>query len=221
MKRRSVIKSLQIAGYLTTGLYAGISYADWSQKEPYGGYNQRYGDFPPVDIDQQLSGNSNEIATVQSPPPQPVANTDTNVKQQPATAIPAQPQQQVVQQAVQPTVQQPAYGGYYQNQMPYGAQPYNRGSSFNGPWNNRGSSFSGPWNNNGSSFSGPWNNRGSGFSGPWNGRNQWSMIWVSAAHGITMAPASVHPGTITGQVSVHGVMAADGAGKASKHFHFL
>ena len=174
MKRRSVFKSLQIAGYLTTGLYAGISYADWSQKEPYGGYNKRYGDFPPVDIDQQLSGNSYENATAQSPPPQtvPNTNTDTNVKQQPASAIPAQPQQQVqvMQQAIQPTVQQPAYGGYYQNQMPYGAQPYYRGSGYSGPRNNRGSSFSGPWDNSGSSFSGPWNNRGSGFSGPWNNR---------------------------------------------------
>jgi len=176
MNRRSVIKCLQIAGCLSTSLYAGISYADWSQKEPYGGYNQRYGDFPPVDIDQQLSGNSSNNTTAQSPPPQPVANTDTNLNQPPATTGAAQPQQQpqpqrqAVQQAVQPVMQQPAYGAYYQNQLPYGAQPYNRGQGFSGPWNNRGSSFSGPWNNNGSSFSGPWNNRGSGFSGPWNNR---------------------------------------------------
>jgi hypothetical protein len=163
MKRRSVIKSLQIAGYLTTGLYAGISYADWSQKHPYGGYNQGYGDFPPADIDKQLSATSDESATAQSQP-LPVQNTDANVNQQPATASTAQPQQQAVQQ--------PVYGGYYQNQMPYGAQPYNnRGSSFSGPWNNNRSGFSGPWNNNRSGFSGPWNNRGSGFSGPWNGRN--------------------------------------------------
>jgi len=168
MKRRSVIKSLQIAGSLTTCFYAGFAHADWSQKHPYGGFNQGYGDFPPADIDQQLSGTGDENATVQSQSP-PVQNTTESVNQQP---VPANTAQNTTRQTPQQAVQQPVYGGYYQNyQMPPGAQPYNRGTNFNGPWNNNRSNFSGPWNNRGSSFSGPWNNRGSSFGGPWNGGN--------------------------------------------------
>jgi len=173
MKRRSVLKSLQIAGCLATGLYTGFAHADWSQKQPYGGFNRGYGDFPPVDIDQQLSGNADKKDTAQSQPV-PVQNTTESIKQQPVTTNPTQ---NTTGQAPRQPVPQPAYGGYYQNyQMPQGAQAYNRGSNYSGPWNNSRSGFSGPWNNRGSSFSGPWNNRGSSFGGPWNGANNGSSF---------------------------------------------
>lgn len=174
MKRRSVIKSLQIAGYLTTCWCTGFAHADWSQKHPYGGYNQGYGDFPPVDIDQQLSGNADKNATTQSQS-KPVPNTGASINQQPATTNSTR---NTTGQAPPQSVQQPAYGGYYQNyQRPPGAQPNNRQTNFSGPWNNSRSGFSGPWNNNnGSSFSGPWNNRGSSFGGPWNSGNNGSSF---------------------------------------------
>ena len=191
MKRRTIVKSLQLAGCLISALYTCTSSADWSQKHPYGGYNKGYGDFPPIDIDQQLSGaiDKKDAAKEQ---PQAVEKTETKVVQQPATVTTntqnttAQAPQQAVQQQA---VQQPVYGGYYQYNQPYayyGAQPYyNRSTGYGpwnngrygygGPWNNRGYGFSGPWNNNGSSFSMPWGNNRSGFT-PWGNGGSWSWV---------------------------------------------
>ena len=184
MNRRSVIKSLQIAGFLTTALYTATSFADWSQKHPYGGYNQRYGDFPPLDIDQQLSRSDDKNTTEQSQP-QPAQSTGANATQPAATS-------NIVQnnatQPVQPAIQQPAYGGYYQNQMPYGARPYSRNTGFNGPWNNSRSGFSGPWNNRGSGFSGPWGGRNGGpnFTGPWNNNgSSFTAPWSNDRSGFS------------------------------------
>ncbi|MBT8119934.1 MAG: hypothetical protein KJN89_09485 [Gammaproteobacteria bacterium] len=189
MNRRSVIKGLQIAGYLTTALYTTSSYADWSQKQPYGGYNKGYGDFPPLDIDQQLSGLGDERSTEQNQT-QPAQNTEAKVNQQTAISNAAQNTAiQPAQPAAQPALQQPAYGGYYQNQMPnaYGTRPYYRGSSY-GPWNNRRTGFYGPWNNRGSGFSGPWGGRNGGpsFTGPWNNNaSSFSVPWNNNRSGLS------------------------------------
>ena len=169
MNRRSVIKSLQIAGFLTTALYAASSFADWSQKHPYGGYNQGYGDFPPLDIDQQLSRSDDKNTTEQSQP-QATQSTGANATQPAATSNMVQNN---AARPAQPALQQPAYSGYYQNQMPYGARPYRRNTGYYGPWNNSRSGFSGPWNTNGSSFTVPWSNNRSGFS-PWGNGGGWS-----------------------------------------------
>lgn len=195
MKRKKIIKSLQLAGFLITSLYACTSFADWSQKHPYGGYNNGYGDFPPVDIDQQLSGNLDEKDSAQNQP-QAVQSTETKVTQQQPSAL-TNTTQNTTAQAPQPAVQQqavqqPVYGGYYQhNQTPYAyrAQPYyNRNTGYSGPWNNSRYGFSGPWNNRGSGFSGPWNggNNGTGFSGPWNNNgSSYSMPWGNNRSGFT------------------------------------
>ncbi len=203
MKRRSVIKSLQIAGYLTAGLYAGISYADWSQKHPYGGYNQGYGDFPPADIDKQLSATSDESATAQSQP-QPVQNTEANVNQQPATASTAQPQQQA-----------PPCNSRYTavitrtrcrtglNHTIIAAQVL----AAHGITTDQVLAAHGTITDQASVDRGITVVQASAAHGMVVTADQ-----VLAARGITMDRVSVHPGTMTGQVSAHGAMVADGAG---------
>lgn len=215
MKRRVIRKGLQLACYLATGLYAGQGLTDWSDKQPYGGYNPGYGDFPPADIDQRLSGqadtdnsspqsNSQSQSQASSPVAIPQQATSGQI-QNPATPRAAPPAVPNVATQNYPA-QQPAYGAYpYYNQAQPGMQPYNtapgrrgsgfsgpwnnNGSSFSGPWNNRGSSLSSPWNNNGSNFSGPWNNQGSNFSGPWNNNgSSFSGPWNNNRSGSGFSP---------------------------------
>ena len=182
MKNRTVRKNLPLLCCLATSLCASQAFAAWTGDKLHRGYNQGYGDFPPMDIDKKLSGAGNDYKVPESskpvdnsapaPAPAPVANQTQNYPPQ--------------------NYQQPAYssqnrGNYY---YPPTNQRYNRNTSFNGPWNNNSSGFSGPWNNRGSSFSGPWNNNrsgygggpwnnsGSNFSGPWdNNGSNFSMPW--------------------------------------------
>lgn len=205
MKNKLVRMNMPIACCLASGLFAGQVLADWSDKQPYGGYNPRFGDFPPLDIDKKLSTIDNAGNVTKAPPAQannapmanrgqpannPAASNTTQNSPAQGYAPPqgyasqgyAPPQSYASQGNTTQPAQQPAYGSYYPNQnyQQPGMQRYNRGSNFSGPWNNNRSSFSGPWNNNrGSGFSGPWNNnRGSGFSGPWDNNNSnFSMPW--------------------------------------------
>lgn len=182
MKNRTVRKNLPILCCLATSLCASQAFAAWTGDKLHRGYNQGYGDFPPMDIDRKLSGAGNDYKapepskpvdnSASAPAPAPVANQTQNYSPQ--------------------NYQQPAYssqnrGNYY---YPPTNQRYNRNTSFNGPWNNNSTGFSGPWNNRGSSFSGPWNNNrsgygggpwnnsGSNFSGPWdNNGSNFSMPW--------------------------------------------
>jgi hypothetical protein len=171
MNIRLISKHLPIACLLSTSLAASQVYADWSSDEPYRGYNKSFGDFPPVDIDRQLSASVEENTKPEENAQQAGPATATPGSTQPAVN---QAQNYSGQQFTAQQFQQPAYGGYYQNRYyaPPGAQRYNRGSSFSTPWDNNRSSFSSPWNNRGSSFSMPWDNGRTSFSGPWNNNNR-------------------------------------------------
>ena len=153
-------------------------------------HNDRFGDFPPADIEQKIFSHV-------VPDDKPVEKETSNE----APSVPATSNQQVLEQPQissqqnysQQYNQQPAYTNYNRsrNITSPANQRYNRNTnlrgprnnnrtSFSGPWNNSGSGFSGPWDNSGSGFSGPWNNSGSGFSGPWNNNNNgsnFSMPW--------------------------------------------
>lgn len=166
MKNSLIQNSSPIVYILAAGLCASPAIADWSGNQSYRSYNQGYGDFPPVDIEEQLFGkpDTGEVAEENAP----------KIDSQPGNAAPATNNNQPVSNPApnysQQNYQYPAYNRYAQGRRyaPSGRQNYNRNTGFNGPWNNNGSSFSGPWNNRGSNFSGPWNNNGSSFSGPWN-----------------------------------------------------
>jgi hypothetical protein len=192
MKKTSSRTCLSIVYLLAAGLSASpVVYADWSGDKLYKGYNQRYGDFPPTDIDEQLSDATKETNLEAS-------KTDKAVKEDTAPANPAaatansKPAVAAPAQATgtQP-LQQPAYGNYYQNGyyappgMPQGMRGYDRRSAFSNPWNSRGSRFTGPWNNRGSSFGTPWNSRGSGYRGPWNNNgSSFSAPWNNNRSGF-------------------------------------
>lgn len=193
MKKSPSRSGLTIVYLLAASLSASqVVYADWSGDKLYKGYNQRYGDFPPTDIDARLSdatkettleANKTDKAAETSAASSDTAATAVNSNQA-ATAPPAQTN------AAQP-LQQPAYGNYYQNGyyappgMPQGMRGYDRRSTFSNPWNSRGSSFTGPWNNRGSSFGTPWNSRGSGYRGPWNNNgSSFSAPWNNNRSGF-------------------------------------
>lgn len=180
MKIRLASKTLVITCLLTTGMYSHQATAAWpaSQSEAY--YvpqlynNEKYGDFPPVDIDQTLMSNAAKTPAADAEQsPAAASNITPDTTQTQLYAAPNNPIQ---------TYQPQNYGNY--NQQNYNANRYgqnyrpgnmqrgNQGFNFNSPWNNRGNSFSSPMNNNGSSFSFPWGNNGSGFS-PWGSNNSW------------------------------------------------
>jgi hypothetical protein len=168
------------------------AFATWYMSETDGYYkpqeyhNEKFGDFPPADIDQKLFGH---LTTEKEESIPKTDSTSLSSSSNQLVSPPGNPQVlNPAQNYTQPYTQQPAYGSYNRgrNFTSPGMERHirnrnahisnspwnNRSSSFSGPWNSRGSSFSGPWNNNGSSFSGPWNNRGSGFSGPWNNNSR-------------------------------------------------
>lgn len=175
MKNRSDRKSLPIVCFLAAGLCTGQVIADWSGDKLYGGYNQRYGNFPPTDIDQQLSGNTDNEAE----------ESMSQIDNAPLSSSSNQPVSTSNQQVLYPAqnyaeqnFRQPAFDSYNRDRKftSPGLERHirnrnehlrNRNARLNSPWNNRGSNFSAPWNNRGSGFSAPWNNSGSNFSGPW------------------------------------------------------
>lgn len=182
MIKRPSTTGLSLVCLLAAGLYASQAvHADWSGDKLYKGYNQRYGDFPPTDIDAQLSeatkernleaSKTDKSAETNATPADTAAATANSM---PAITPPAQ-----ATATTQPLQQQPAYGNYYQ----YGYYPppvmrgYDRRSTYANPWNNGRSNFSGPWNNRGSNFGTPWNSRGSGFRGPWNNNRSGFRPW--------------------------------------------
>ena len=207
MKNRSGRKSFTAVCLLVTSLSATPALAAWyvnqSQSEgyykPQEYHNERFGDFPPADIDQKLFGHLNtENKTEESKSPTDSTSFSSTINQPLPTS-----NQQVLNPAQnynysEQNAQQPAYSGYNRgrNYTSPGMERHirnreahlnrsrnNRGSSFSGPWNNSKSGFSGPWDNSGSNFSMPWgnnsgNNDGSNFSGPWNNsRSGFSGPW--------------------------------------------
>lgn len=188
MKNRSVRISLMAVCLPVASLSTAPAFATWYVNETGGYYkpqeyhNEKFGDFPPADIDQKLFSHLNTENEEETLPKTDNAPLSSGSNQSPVSTS----NQQVlnpVPNYTQQYTQQPAYDSYnrgrnytspglerhLRNRDAYlNSRRNNRGSSFSGPWNSRGSSFSGPWDNSGSSFSGPWNNQGSGFSGPWN-----------------------------------------------------
>jgi len=163
--------SLIVVCLFVTGLHTNLASAKWyiNQSEgyykPQEFYNDKFGDFPPKDIDSQIMSNTVEVKPLpeeKAPAPQ---GKDSSTYTPESYTTPNNSDQ---------NYQQPPYDNYGQqnyynrgtNYPPGNA--YNQGSNVNGPWNNNGFNFSNPMNNNGSGFSGPWNNNGSNFSGPWN-----------------------------------------------------
>ena len=223
MKNGSGKNNFTIVCLLVTGFSATPALATWYVNQSEEGYykpqeyhNERFGDFPPADIDQKLFGHLNtKNETEEIKPQTDDASLSSNINQPVSTS-----NQQVlnpVQNYSQQNLQQPAFGSYkqrrkftspgmqrhIQNRNKHLSELRNRRSrsNFNSPWNNRGSSFSGPWNNNGSSvnmpwgnnngsgFSGPWNNRGSSNSGPWdNNGSSFSMPWGNNNNGSSFSP---------------------------------
>ena len=182
MRNRLTRKFLVVISLLVTCLYSHLATATWyvNQSE---GYNNRFGDFPPTDIDQTLMRDAGKTPPVQTTKPPATSN---NIESASAT----QPQPRM-EPNVRQAYQQPNYNarGYnngsnypggnmpmdnqgFNFNSPWNNQGNNRGNNFNGPWNS-GNSFSNPMNNNGSSFSFPWgNSNGSGFS-PWGNNTGW------------------------------------------------
>ena len=171
MRNKTVRNFLTTVALLATTLSATTAFANWYMNQSEGYYkpqeyhNDKYGNFPPADIDEKLFGHLNTDAQTEESKPLAADIPATSYSNQTA---PPPANQQVQNPAA--NYQRPAYGNYNQNRnyAPRGNQRYSRSTNFNGPWDNNQSSFSGPWNDNGSSFSGPWNNNGSSFGGPWN-----------------------------------------------------
>lgn len=172
---------------LITSLHANLALAGWSNSSSPGNYNQRFGDFPPLDIDQQLQDNLETMeANEKSEGNQSLDNSESN------TYGANQTETSPVQNNAEKNYQEPGYGNYnrsrssrprsnnrrsgfsspWNNNRSGFGMPWNNSSGFSGPWDNNGSSFSAPWNNRGSGFSMPWSNNGSGFSGPWDNNNR-------------------------------------------------
>ncbi len=187
MKTTLIQKCLPVVCLLATALSSNPVLSEWDYDPVQFEYKQKYGEFPPEDIEQTIL-DSRPIEEPEKIPTLEDSQSAANNSSPPAEAYSAQ------NNAGQ--YQAPNYGRYDQGRNmrpPYGQRPMNnRGPGANAPWGNSGSSFSGPWNNNrgsgfnmpgsnnrsgsnmpwgnsGPSFSGPWdNNRGSNFSGPWN-----------------------------------------------------
>ena len=206
MKNRSSRKSFTAVCLLVTSLSATPVLATWYVNQDEGYYkpqeyhNERFGDFPPADIDQKLFGHLNTENKAEE------SNSQTNNASLSSTSNQSVPtsNQQVLNPAQnysEQNTRQTAYDNYNRDRKftspglerhlrnrdahlgnrnaRLSSPGNNRSSSFSGPWDNSGSSFSGPWDNNGSSFSMPWgnnrgnnrgNNNGSNFGGPWNNR---------------------------------------------------
>ena len=197
MKNRSIKKSLTATCLLVTSLSAAPVLAAWYVNQSEGYYkpqeyhNERFGDFPPADIDQKLFAHLNAENKTEEIKPQ---TDNASLSSTSAQAVPTGNQQVLnpAQNYSEQNSQRPAFDNYNRgrNYTSPGMERHirnrdahlnrvknNRSSSFSAPWDNSRSSFSGPWDNNGSNFSMPWgnskgNNRGnnnaSSFGGPWN-----------------------------------------------------
>lgn len=193
MRKKLTSNSLIVVCLFATGLYTNLAAAKWyiNQSEgyykPQEFYNDKFGDFPPNDIDSKLMSNADETKPLQEEkaPTEQGADSSTSTYKPKSDTIPNSSDQ---------NYQQPSYDNY--SQQNYNQRYYNRGtnyppgnnqgSNFSNPMNNNGPGFSGPWNNNGSRFSGPWNNDGSNFSNPMNNNGSgFSMPWGNNRSGFS------------------------------------
>lgn len=195
---------LPVVCLLCTSFSTGSVIAGWEGKIPKGYYNQGYGDFPPLNIEQTLFEHLTTADTPEKSEPLDTNSTSSNQAVIPQTynnPVQSYSGQNYSGQNRQ-NAQQPAYGRYEQrrNHKQPNTRKNNRSANFNGPWNSNGSSFSGPWNNRGSGFNPPGfsgsgfdgpgfngsrNNNRSGFSGPWNNSGPGSsMPWGNSGPGF-------------------------------------
>lgn len=197
MRNSLLKKHLQTALLLLTGLLVNQVSAGWSDASSHGIYNQRFGDFPPLDIDQQLQDSMNrheaELKEQQSEKKSTGNTNSTGSTYQTDSAVKQVPIQQ--DGATKP-YQNPAVGGVNNlqgvNTTVNNSSQKNQGdgkkkkkkkhkkkkSGFDFPWGNNNNGFSFPWSNSGSGFNAPWNNRRSSHDRPWDSRGkQFNPPW--------------------------------------------
>ncbi|MCK4675912.1 MAG: hypothetical protein KAT61_08330 [Gammaproteobacteria bacterium] len=184
MKIRLISKCLPVVCLLTGSLYVNVVFADWYGEQSQQYYSKKFGNFPPLDIDQQLEESMKADNQSEQSPSQNSSDADSGNSYQ-AYSYPEQ------------KTQQPSNLSYDRdrNVSPGSVNPQKkrrssskkkRGSGFGEPWNTRGSGFSTPWDNSGSSFSGPWNNKGSGVTAPWDDSGSgFSFPWNNKGSGFS------------------------------------
>lgn len=190
---------------LMSGVYSNMVFAGWSNAQSQGPYANKFGDFPPLDIDQQLQDNlatekkpeksQSQVASLprsQSNPSAGSATVDTsnfyqtNTNSQQGNSLQTLPQSnaQINGEAINTSTNNAGLPKKHhgkpkkKHKSGFGFPFDSKGSGFSAPWSNNGSGFSVPWNNRRSSFSGPWDNNRSGFSAPWDSKNSsFSFPW--------------------------------------------
>lgn len=194
MRIRVVKKHLQVVCVLVMGLLVEQVFAGWSDAGPQGYYKPRkYGDFPPLDIDEQLQQSMNyqeELIKQKysgiSQPRDESAKPAGSIPQS-KTAIPPQPLMPYQQPAADISDagdaeeidadaadddDKLANDGTKKKKKKKKKKKNNSGFGF--PWGNNNSGFKFPWSNSGSGFPAPWNNRRSSYDRPWDNRNPWN-----------------------------------------------
>lgn len=175
-KKASVNKAstLLISFALSAGFYSSCTLADWSNEKLYKGYNQSFGSFPPLDIDQQLAdsveqANNSAISASMTAKIKIKSTSNANNKH---TLKPSGKSAQISKQGMpiyqksgsshqqfQPSQPNFPQQSYIENQQRWFAYPqYHRNTyrqKFNGNRNNRRTHFSFPWNNRNTQFSMP------------------------------------------------------------------
>ena len=193
MRNRLIKKYLPIVCLLASSIYANQVLAGWSDGSQ-GPYNKRFGDFPPLDIDDQLQQRMTKG----------MLSEDNQSQSKSKSLSHSQVQSKVQSRArVQNSADKFPDNSYQKDSYPEQGkttQQYRQGDNSNIELNsglNKGlnngvgakvipgatslpkkrsgkpkkkhkSGFSMPWSNKGSGFSAPWNNRRSSFSAPWN-----------------------------------------------------
>lgn len=176
MRIKLIKKCLQMVCLLATSLCANMVFANWYGDQSQGFYKQKYGDFPPLDIDQQIQDSLSNSNKPEESKPQDNGDSGSASSYQPASH-PAQ--NYPAQSSLKPN-----YGSYNRDRIvsPHGGNPRKKsGPGSSGPWSNNGSGFSAPWSNNGSGFSAPWNSRKSGFSAPWSNNGSGFSPWGNSS----------------------------------------
>ncbi len=173
---------------LASSLYASLVPADWYGEQSQQYYSQKFGNFPPLDIDQQLEESMKADNQLEQSLSQNISATGSDSGNQSDSYARQENSVQKTQQTDYLSYDQGRSAGLHsasQQKKRHNAKK-KRGSGFSGPWNNKGSGFSGPWSNKGSGFSGPWDDSGSNFSFPWNNNGSgFSSPWDGNGSGFS------------------------------------
>lgn len=208
MRNRLIKKYLSIVCLLASSLYANQVLAGWSDGSQ-GSYNKRFGDFPPLDIDDQLQqsmaqdirSEDNQSRSRSPSPSKSLSHSPVQSKAQSkvesrdrvqnnAGKVPANSYQKELYPEQEKTTQQ-----YKQaNDSNIGLNSGLKNGLNNGlganvipgttrlPKKRTGK----PKKKHKSGFSMPWSNKGSGFSAPWNNRrSSFSAPWNNNGSGFS------------------------------------